>query len=185
MRIRAARFDDLAALVELERAAGELFRPLGMDVVADDDPGSVEELAPYADGGRAFVAVGHDDRPLGYVLLDVVDAAAHIRQISVHPSSARRGIGRALIDRAESWARERGLPLLTLTTYTDVPWNGPYYERLGFRYLAPEEETDGLRALRDEERQAGLDAWPRASMSRSVARPASAADEAAARGGDC
>ena len=31
-------------LVEIERAAGETFRALGMELVADDDPGSVEEL---------------------------------------------------------------------------------------------------------------------------------------------
>jgi hypothetical protein len=58
------------------------------------------------------------------------------------------------------------LDALTLTTYSEVPWNGPYYERLGFRYLAPEEQRCGLRAIRERERQAGLDAWPRAAMSR-------------------
>ena len=154
--------------MEIERAAGELFRPLGMEPVADDDPGSVEELAPYAETGRALVAVDAGDRPVGYLLLDVVDGAAHIEQVSVHPSQARRGIGRALIDEAESWAVAHGLGALTLTTFVDVPWNGPYYERLGFRYLAQEEETDGLREIRERERRLGLDAWPRACMRRGI-----------------
>jgi GNAT superfamily N-acetyltransferase len=162
--IRAARPDDLALLVEIERVAGESFRSVGMDLVADDDPGSVEELAPYAEEGRAFVSVDADDRPVGYLLLDVVDAAAHIEQVSVHPDRARQGIGRALIGRAATWARSHGLEALTLTTYVEVPWNGPYYERLGFSYLAAEKETPGLRAIRDEERASGLDAWPRACM---------------------
>jgi GNAT superfamily N-acetyltransferase len=166
--IRAARAGDLASLVEIERAAGETFRSLGMDLVADDDPGSVEELTPYAEGGRAFVTVDDDDRPIGYVLLDVVDAAAHVEQVSVHPDHARQGIGRALLERAASWARDRGLHALTLTTYVDVRWNGPYYERLGFRYLATDQETPGLRAIRDHERSMGLDAWPRACMVRGV-----------------
>lgn len=166
--IRAARLDDLAALIEIERAAGEAFRSLGMDMVADDDPGSVEELRPYADGGRAFVSVDAHDRPVGYVLLDVVDGAAHVEQVSVHPTRARQGVGRALIERAASWAAAHDLRELTLTTYVDVPWNGPYYERLGFRYLALEEETPGLRAIRTHEKMLGLDAWPRASMSRSL-----------------
>jgi GNAT superfamily N-acetyltransferase len=166
--IRAARRDDLPELVEIERVAAERFRSLGMDLVADDDPGSVEELAPYADGGQAFVSVDGDDRPVGYLLLDVVDGAAHIEQVSVHPEHARQGIGRALIERASSWARARGLDALTLTTYVEVPWTGPYYERLGFRYLAADEETPGLRAIRSDERALGLDAWPRACMSRSL-----------------
>jgi GNAT superfamily N-acetyltransferase len=151
-------------LVEIERAAGEPFRSLGMDVVADDDPGSVETLAPYAAGGRALVAANAADRPVGYLLLDVVDGAAHIEQVSVHPDQARRGIGRALIEGAATWARSHGLRALTLTTYTEVPWNGPYYERLGFSYLTADEETAGLRAIRARERAAGLDAWPRACM---------------------
>jgi GNAT superfamily N-acetyltransferase len=167
--IRAARPDDLAVLVEIERAAGETFRSLGMDLVADDDPGSVEELTPYADDGRAFVSVDAADRPVAYLLLDVVDGAAHVEQVSVHPDHARKGIGRALLERAASWASAHGLRALTLTTYVEVPWNGPYYERLGFRYLATDEETPGLRALRDHERALGLDAWPRACMSRSLA----------------
>jgi GNAT superfamily N-acetyltransferase len=164
--IRAARPGDLDLLVEIEQAAGETFRSVGMDLVADDDPGSVAGLAPYADAGRAFVSVDADDRPTGYVLLDVVDGAAHVEQVTVHPDHARRGIGRALLDRAAAWARAQGLRAITLTTYVEVAWNGPYYERLGFRYLPPEEETPGLRAIRRHERASGLDAWPRACMVR-------------------
>jgi GNAT superfamily N-acetyltransferase len=167
-RIRAARPDDLPVLVEIERAAGETFRMLGMDLVADDDPGSVDELTPYAADGRAFVSADADDQPTAYLLLDLVDGAAHIEQVSVHPDQARRGLGRALIDHATSWAVARGFGALTLTTYVDVPWNGPYYERLGFRYLSADEETPRLRAVRERERASGLDAWPRACMSRSL-----------------
>jgi GNAT superfamily N-acetyltransferase len=137
-----------------------------MDLVADDDPGSVEELAVYATGGRAFVSVDVDDLPIGYLLLDEVDGAAHIAQVSVHPDHARKGIGRALIEAAASWAITHDLHVLTLTTYVEVPWNGPYYERLGFRYLRPAEESVGLRAIRVHERGRGLDAWRRASMTR-------------------
>ncbi|HEY2778692.1 MAG TPA: GNAT family N-acetyltransferase [Gaiellaceae bacterium] len=170
--IRTARPDELALLVEIERAAGALFRSLGMDAVADDDPGSVEGLAPYAEGGRAHVAVDATDKPVGYLLLDVVDRATHIEQVSVHPDHARQGIGRSLIDAAATWSRAHGLDALTLTTYIDVPWNGAYYECLGFRYLSLDEETPGLRAIRDRERTSGLDAWPRACMRLRLQPPA-------------
>lgn len=90
------------------------------------------------------------------------NGAAHVEQLSVHPEHARQGVGRTLIERAVSWAQDHGLDAVTLTTYVEVPWNGPYYERLGFRYLTIEEETPELRAIRDHERASGLDAWPRA-----------------------
>jgi GNAT superfamily N-acetyltransferase len=135
-RIRAARADELPVLIEIERAASETFRTLEMHLVADDDPGTVDELAPYIAEGRAFVSVDADDQPIAYLLLDVVDGAAHIEQVSVHPLHARRGLGRALIEHAASWAVARGLHALTLTTYVCVPWNGPYYERLGFSWGA-------------------------------------------------
>jgi GNAT superfamily N-acetyltransferase len=162
--IRAARLDELAQLIAIELAAGEQFRSLGMDRVADDDPGSTDELASYAELGRAFVAADATDRPIGYLLVDVVDGAAHIEQLSVHPRHARQRIGRTLIEQATRWALSQGLDCMTLTTFVDVPWNGPYYERLGFRYLTPEEETPALRSIRERERALGLDAWPRACM---------------------
>jgi GNAT superfamily N-acetyltransferase len=166
--IRPASSDDLPLLVEIERAAGQTFLQLDMDLFSDHDPGTVEELAPYADGGRAFVSVDADDTPVGYLLLDLVDGAAHIEQVSVHPDHARKRLGRALIEHAASWASARDLHFLTLTTYVHVPWNGPYYERLGFRYLTAGEETPGLRAIRDRERALGLEVWPRTSMRRTL-----------------
>ncbi|MGE5274111.1 MAG: GNAT family N-acetyltransferase [Verrucomicrobiota bacterium] len=172
MRIRNARPDDLAKLVEIERAAGQSFRPLDANLFADHDPGSVETLTPYADGGRAFVSVDADDRPVGYLLVDPVDGAAHIEQVSVHPEHAGKGIGRALIEHAASWPSLHDLRSLTLTTYVGVPWNGQYYERLGFRYLTADEETPWLRAIREHGRELGLEVWPRASMRRSLANDA-------------
>jgi GNAT superfamily N-acetyltransferase len=167
--IRAARSGDLARLVEIERAAGQMFLQLDPDLFAGHDPGTVAGLRPYSDGGRAFVTVDADDRPVGYLIVDVVDGAAHIEQVSVHPDHARNGLGQALIERAATWASARGLRSLTLTTYVDVPWNGPYYERLGFRYLTAGEETPGLRVVRERERALGLEVWPRTSMRRTLA----------------
>ncbi|MCR6481741.1 GNAT family N-acetyltransferase [Amycolatopsis sp. OK19-0408] len=164
--IRLARPDDLPALLDIEREAGETFRALDMAAIADDDPGSVAELAVYQADGRAWVDVDDTDRPVAYLIAEVVDGHAHVEQVSVRPSHARRGIGGALIDTLAEWAASRGLRALTLTTFAAVPWNAPYYERLRFRVLADVELGAGLRAIRRAEAARGLDAWPRVAMIR-------------------
>lgn len=171
MTLRPAREDDLPLLREIERAAGRSFAEIGMHLVADDEPPSVEELRRYADAGRAWVRTDGADRPVAYLLADVVDGCAHLEQVSVHPDAAGQGHGRELVDHLVAWAREQGLPAVTLTTYRDVPWNGPYYRRLGFDPIAPAELTPGLREVRREEAERGLDGWPREVLRRDVVPP--------------
>ncbi|MEU7026366.1 GNAT family N-acetyltransferase [Streptomyces sp. NPDC046275] len=170
MRIRAAAPAELLLLQDIERAAGEAFRPLGMGEIADDDPLPLDVLQGYQCTGRAWVAVDAGDRPVAYLLTDTVDGAAHIEQVSVHPAAARRGVGRALIEHLARAAREQGLTALTLTTFAEVPWNAPYYTRLGFRRLDAGDPalTEGLRAISAAEAAHGLAAWPRVCMRREL-----------------
>lgn len=155
-------------LRDIERAAGQPFADIGMAFVADDEPPSIETLSEFANDGRAWVATDDNDRPVAYLLAEVVDGNAHLEQVSVHPDHARRGIGRTLLDHLVDWALQRQLPAITLTTYRDVPWNGPYYERCGFRYLTDAEVTPGLRTIRAAEAAHGLDRWPRICMRRDL-----------------
>ncbi|MGY1805156.1 GNAT family N-acetyltransferase [Blastococcus sp. SYSU D00922] len=171
MNVRPAREDDLPRLRDIEWAAGRAFADLGMHLVADDEPPSLDTLQGYADAGRAWVRTDDEDRPVAYLLADVVDGCAHLEQVSVHPDHARRGLGRELVDRLLAWALEQHLPAITLTTYVDVPWNGPYYERLGYRFLDESELTPGVRRIRRAEADRGLDRWPRAAMRREVRPP--------------
>jgi GNAT superfamily N-acetyltransferase len=162
--IRLALPEDLPELREIELAAGEPFRGLGMAAIADGELPSLEELARCREDGRLWVYA--DGRPVAYLRAEAVDGEAHIEQISVHPGHARLGIGRRLIDHLDGWAASRGLIGLTLTTYVEVPWNAPYYARLGFRIVPDAELTTGLRAIRAHEKALGLDAWPRVAMRR-------------------
>src|SRR5437868_5027862 len=75
--IRAARTEDLNALRDIERAAGQRFRDFGLEAVAEDEPASIEELQDYAAAGRAWVAVGDAGEPVGYILVDEIEGGAH------------------------------------------------------------------------------------------------------------
>jgi hypothetical protein len=85
--IRAARDEDAEAMVAIEVAAGRMFADVGMDFVAEDDPGTVEELLEYVRDGRAWVADGPDG-PVAYLIAEWADGCVHIEQVSVHPAYA-------------------------------------------------------------------------------------------------
>jgi ribosomal protein S18 acetylase RimI-like enzyme len=38
--------------------------------------------------------------PVAFLVADLVDGCLHVEQVSVHPGSARRGLGRRLLDHA-------------------------------------------------------------------------------------
>lgn len=174
--IRAARPEDGPALRAIERQAGERFREVGLDWIADDEPPSTEVLAAYANAGRAWVALDQAGAPMGYVIVDVVDGCAHVEQITVRPDHQGSGVGRSLLDRVRGWATESDKPALTLTTFADVPWNRPLYEHLGFRVLAEAEIGPELRAVRDRETSHGLDPAGRVCMRLDLTDLAAAVD---------
>ncbi|ATL31547.1 GNAT family N-acetyltransferase [Streptomyces formicae] len=169
--IRPVTAAELPLLQDIERAAGEPFRALGMASIADDEPPAVEDLDRFRRAGRAWVAVDEEaGAPIAYLISEPVEDAdaEHIEQVSVHPRAARRGVGGALIEHTARHARAAGRSALTLTTFADVPWNAPYYARIGFRPLAPAELTPELRAIRAHEAELGLDRWPRLCMRRDL-----------------
>lgn len=165
--VRAATTSDLPTLQAVERAAGDPFRELGMDAVADDAPPSLPELREFVDAGHAWV-IDRNERVAAYLLARVLDGCAHIEQVSVHPRHAHQRLGASLVEHLADWARRRGLPALTLTTFRHVDWNGPYYLRCGFRWLSDSEITPGLRTLREHEAAHGLDRWDRGCMRREL-----------------
>jgi GNAT superfamily N-acetyltransferase len=163
------RPDDVARVQLVGIDAGERFRALPdprIAACADHPPWPADELRAFADAGRAWVA--EPDVVAGYVLAEVVDGCGHIEELAVARSHARQGLASALIDAVDAWARRHGLAALTLTTFRDVAWNRPLYERRGFRVLDDDDITDGLRAKVVEEEGFGLPSELRVVMRRDI-----------------
>ncbi|MFG1907739.1 GNAT family N-acetyltransferase [Kribbella sp. NPDC048928] len=169
MNIRTAHRDELPLLQDLELAAGVLFRNIGMTDVAEHPPPALEVFERYRADGQLWVSVDEADRPTGFVFVDLVDGGVHIEQISVHPDHQGHGIGRQLISCVDAWAARQGVGVVTLSTFRSVPWNGPYYMRLGFTELPRDAATPGLEKLLAAETALGLDPAERIFMTRKVA----------------
>ncbi|MGX6508374.1 GNAT family N-acetyltransferase [Rhodococcus sp. SJ-2] len=166
--VRLATELDLCVLQDIERAAGQPFADIGMTLVAEDEPPTLDELRTYVDAGRCWAWLDGENRPVGYLIAELMDGAVHIEQVSVHPDAARHGVGRALIDHVAGWARDRGCTILSLTTFRDVPWNAPYYERIGFEVVEDSHLTPELEAILADERARAIGQWPRIAMVREL-----------------
>jgi GNAT superfamily N-acetyltransferase len=165
-RIRPPRRDELEALRSIERDAGGAFAAIGMAEIAADEPPSLVELESRRAHGRARVAVDAQDRPIAYLISSVVDGCAHIDQVSVRSAHARRGVGAALIEHLAETARAEHRPALTLTAFREVPWNAPYYQRLGFVIVEPADQGPELAALVRREAATIPSNAPRVAMRR-------------------
>jgi GNAT superfamily N-acetyltransferase len=92
------------------------------------------------------------DPPVGFAAITVMDRRPHLEQISVRADLGRQGTGTLLLRAAIRKAGAR----LTLITYQDVPWNGPWYARHGFGELPEAEWGPELRAHWQAEIDAGI-----------------------------
>ncbi|MCX8999169.1 GNAT family N-acetyltransferase [Rhizobiaceae bacterium BDR2-2] len=132
--------------------------------VAGDDVQSEERHAELIAGGTAWVAVDDRDVPVGFLNAQACPDALHILELSVRADQQGRGFGRRLVAQAIAAARRSGFPAVTLTTFRDVPWSRPFYERMGFRVPDEDETPARLRKILDEEAAHGLRRETRCAM---------------------
>jgi ribosomal protein S18 acetylase RimI-like enzyme len=165
--VRLATVDDVPAVHAVEMDAGERFREVEDPRVArcaDAPPYSTAGLERACTEERAWVAVDDGGSIIGFAVGCVVDGEGHLDELAVAPAHGRRGVGRALVDAVVAWTTAQQLSSITLTTFRDVPWNGPYYEKLGFHVVPT--LTPALQALVDEQATWGLEPSLRVVMRR-------------------
>ncbi|EOV2738155.1 GNAT family N-acetyltransferase [Enterobacter cloacae] len=152
--VRPTRPGDVTALSAIEHAAGQRFRDYPeLAWLAEGEVISAEQHLDYAERGLSWLALAND-QPVGFILAELHASSLFIVELSVHLDWQGKGIGRRLIACVADQARKRGLASLTLTTFRDVPWNAPFYARLGFEMITT--LTPELREKREEETAHGL-----------------------------
>jgi hypothetical protein len=65
------------------------------------------------------------------------------------------------------WAQGNGYQSITLATFREVPFNMPFYARLGFQVIPSDELSAALRSVVHDETRRGLDPAGRVIMRRS------------------
>jgi GNAT superfamily N-acetyltransferase len=135
-----ARFDPTVREIEsgeedliagIETASDRLLQPFGLWPLPPSPP-----HAKRAEKARTVATLVAGRPPVGFIRLERVDGHTHIGQLSVMPECGGLGIGGNLMEAGCRFAEELEHPLITLTTFVDVPFNAPWYRRLGFEDLA-------------------------------------------------
>ena len=125
-------------------------------------------MAEFEPHRQVWVGCPLDGLPVGMVIASVREGAVYIEEMDVLPAHGRRGLGARLLACVCAWAQAQGNAAVTLSTFRDVPWNGPFYRKHSFRDLQPAEWTPGMRAIREQEVQHGLRVEARVFMRREL-----------------
>jgi len=156
--------EHLPHLDVIERAAAQQFAPWGIPEHILNTTMGMEDLQRAQAAGLLWVALLPGGKPVGFALVKLLAAGPYLAEVDVHPTHGRRGLGRRLVTAVCEWATTDGHSAVTLITFRDIPWNAPFYARLGFRALDPAELAPELAEQVRREAAHGLDPAQRVVM---------------------
>jgi len=172
--IRLAQRAEVNQLAAIELAAAQQYQPylkqleLVPDMLVDIAP--VPFMLRAQGDQRLWVAEASPNSAsanlVGFILTRTLAQSFFIVEIDVLPEYGRRGIGSALIQAACEAGAARGFMAVTLTTFRYVPWTIPFYRRLGFTILPPDQWDEDLQHIVQHEERYGFKRAHRAVMMR-------------------
>jgi GNAT superfamily N-acetyltransferase len=172
MNMRTGQLQDLDLLIDIDNDASTLFEQAGLHLEAARD----REITLAARArwlkclaaGTVLLSEDASGRSVGFAAVGERDSEPYLDQLSVRMDAMRQGIGtRLLFEALKMAARSQGRALW-LTTYEHLSWNRPYYERHGFKSVAPEHCGDQMRDELSFERSLLPDPQHRIAMRREL-----------------
>jgi GNAT superfamily N-acetyltransferase len=119
-------------MAAVEVAAARRFHFIGMPDIAEGEPTDAAAVLERIDAGHAYVATDETGACVGFAFYRLLDARRlYLEELDVAPSHAGQRIGARLIERIMMRAARDGFAEVVLSTFRDVPWNAPYYARVG------------------------------------------------------
>ena len=168
--VRLATEADIARLAPIDEATEAQFVEAGHLEFAGGGTISDSEAQAAIERGGLWVAEVADQVEGWLVLMRTGDELC-VGQVAVSPEVQGLGIGTRLMAAAFERARNDGEATLVLSTQSDVAWNQPWYEALGFSVVAPADWTDAMRAETKAQQEVGLDWSTRVHMRAVVGEP--------------
>lgn len=167
--IRLARAFELPRLPAIEMAAAQRFLTSPHPDAAEGFPISVALHQTWLAHDGVWIAESTPGEIAAFAVWVPLAMDMYVVELDVHPAHAGRRLGARLLDALSALGERLGFNRLVLRTFCDVPWNAPYYERLGFAALSEREEHPELTSVRRHETSVGLDSTRRRTLYRSIA----------------
>lgn len=172
-RLRPARGNEIGELQNIDLASATLFRGLGLidfgPLGEPTEPIPEDRLRRGFGEGLVWVAVDDREELVGFALCSDRGEDLYLDQLSVLPRHGRRGVGSRLVRRCLQEAEARAFLRVSLSTFRKIPWNGPFYRRLGFREVPSWRLQDWQEEIRELQKQT-MDVRLRCFMQRRVRR---------------
>jgi len=161
--IREADPEDYQFLPEIEADAAQVFRAVGLAGIADMQPNPPEYYKTLLEP-KIILLAEYKSVPAGFGVAYPVDGQAYLREVSVKQAFSGRGIGRQLVEALIQKAIAQGYDKMILRTFRDIPFNTPFYQKLGFEIFEPDTNWPELTKIIGHEKTAGLELKPRVFM---------------------
>jgi GNAT superfamily N-acetyltransferase len=172
-RVRPARGNEVGELQNIDIASASLFRGTGLidfgPLGEPSQPIPEERLRKGFGDGLIWVAVDNLEELVGFALCSDRGEDLYLDQLSVLPRHGRQGLGTRLVRRCLQEAEARSYKRVSLSTFRKVPWNGPFYKKLGFREVPSWRMQDWQNEIRELQKQT-MDVRLRCFMARQVKR---------------
>ena len=162
--IRFTNKNDYQFLPGIEDSAGKAFLAIGMEDIACMDNLPVSYYNKVTEPSYIMVAESKNAALVGFCLINLVDSQPHIKELSVAREHSGQGIGKALINRICEESKQKGYKSITLTTFAEVPFNAPFYKKLGFKQFDINNEWPELSSILQKEKDGPLKAYSRIAM---------------------
>ncbi|WP_446470901.1 GNAT family N-acetyltransferase [Xenorhabdus stockiae] len=167
--IRPTQLSDINQLAIIENSAAQLFCLIPeLAWISDGHVQTEQQHFGYIVQHNSWVAINNKGVPVGFILAKPLENGLHIFELSVHGDWQRNGIGKKLMETVIQVAEQRQLQSVTLTTFRNILWNAPFYQKLGFVILEPQEMSEELQQILQGEIEYGFSAEQRCAMKRPI-----------------
>ncbi|MBK9204380.1 MAG: GNAT family N-acetyltransferase [Candidatus Obscuribacter sp.] len=157
--------DQISILQAIENDAALLFDTIpGYSYCIDLPCRTYDEHLEVLQKGVALVALDPTNCIAGFALILPVDNRPHLLELAVAREHQGKGVGNILLDSVKQWIITNKHSAITLTTFREIPWNMPWYQRSGFVEFAPGTDSPELLAICQHERESEVGLKPRVAM---------------------